>query len=250
MLNSFDDVSTCLEKQRASAKIAVGEIFGSAYRSSDKLRKDQTNHNITPMVSDTSANQFPKVRSVKRRRNSLPAPTNAGMRGQRGDPRHKRGSVTRSFENILVKGPVISEEARSKLIVRKQYNPHNTLSNLWLGSAVKLVFYHFRPWALTAIHIILLFLWSREVCQDNHLPCKNATYPFRESVQQFEISLSELGSAITMCLLVLTFYCNTCINIYRELYFTLTTISARMKNLCMFLYVFEDDLRKRWAIIR
>jgi hypothetical protein len=161
-----------------------------------------------------------------------------------------RKSIDRSFEKIRVKGPAITDEALSQLIVRKQYNPHNTLSNLWLGSAFKLVFYRFRPWAFSILHAIFLFLWTREVCEDNQSPCDHSTFPFRDNFQDFGLGLPEMSPIITMCLFVLTFYCNTCITLYRELYFTLTTISTRMKNLSMFLRVFEDSSEKRWAIIR
>ena len=161
-----------------------------------------------------------------------------------------RKSLDRSFDKIRAKGPSISDEALSQLIVRKQYNPHNTLSNLWLGSTFKLVFYRFRPWAFSVLHAVFLFLWTRERCPDGEVTCDDPIFPFRESFADFGLGLPEMGPVITMCLFVLTFYCNTCITLYRELYFTLTTISTRMKNLSLFLRVFEDDPKKRWAIIR
>ncbi len=46
-----------------------------------------------------------------------------------------RKSIDRSFEKIRLRGPSITDEMMSQLIVRQQFNPHNTLSNLWLGSA-------------------------------------------------------------------------------------------------------------------
>jgi hypothetical protein len=253
---SHDEDSTLLNEHKGMGiwKVSADEADdqGKTRRTFDQLELHTEPSIQNPLkkeiTSSRSLSDAPKIRPRKKRRNSLPAPVHAsGMHGQRSDPRHKRGSVTRSFEKIRVKGPVISEEARSKLIVRKQYNPHNTLSNLWLGSAVILVFRHFRPWALTGIHTILLFLWIRVGCKDGSSQCDHS---IRDSVQPFEMGLSELSPVFTMCLFVLTFYCNTCINIYRELYFTLTTISTQLKDMSMFLNVFEADSGMRWAIIR
>ena len=127
-----------------------------------------------------------------------------------------RKSFDRSFDKIRAKGPSISDEALSQLIVRKKYNPHNTLSNLWLGSTFKLVFYRFRPWAFSVLHAVFLFLWTRERCPDGEVTCDDPIFPFRESFADFGLGLPEMGPVITMCLFVLTFYCNTCITLYPD----------------------------------
>jgi hypothetical protein len=199
------------------------------------------------MSADDSSQLLSKDEKQERR-GSLRISTDDGV--VRDSLDRARKSIDRSFEKIRLRGPSITDEMMSQLIVRKQYNPHNTLSNLWLGSAFKLVFYRFRPWAFTSLHAVFLFLWTRERCEEDRHTCEEPTFPFRDSFQDFGLGLPEMGPVITMCLFVLTFYCNTCITLYRELYFTLTTISSRMKNLSMFLRVFEDNAERRWDIIR
>lgn len=249
LLNKYNgNISLNISVETAAYMGSTSKSITKEYLHTDPLFQTKSEKRMA--TSNKPFSDTPDLRARKKRQ-SLPAAVfAASMQGLQIDPRNKRGSVTRSFEKIRVKGPVISEEARSKLIVRKQYNPHNTLSNLWLGSAVKLVFYHVRPWALTLVHTILLFLWIRVGCKDGSSQCSQSTYSIRDSLQQFEMGISELSPVFTMCLFVLTFYCNTCINIYRELYFTLTTISTQLKDLSMFLNVFEADPGRRWAIIR
>jgi hypothetical protein len=116
-----------------------------------------------------------------------------------------------------------------ELLVQKQYNPHHAFSNLFLGSAVKLVFYRSRrPWALFSLHALFLLLWEIRSCGlGNDMTCENPTYPVRKMLESFGLWFPEITSIITMCLLVVSFYCNTCIGMYREMYFSLTNMSTR-----------------------
>ena len=75
---------------------------------------------------------------------------------------------------------------------------------------MKLVFHRFRPWALFSVHILLLALWERQSCT-GEAGCENPRYPMRDLLQNFGMGFPEITSIITMCLLVVTFYCNTCI---------------------------------------
>ena len=124
--------------------------------------------------------------------------------------------------------PSIRHEEKAELLVQRQYNPHNTLSNLLLGSAVKMVFCRFRPWALFLLHVLLLLLWEYHTCgESNGAACSNPKYPVRKMLERFGLGYPEITSIVTMCLLVVSFYCNTCIQMYREMYMSLISMSTR-----------------------
>ena len=148
--------------------------------------------------------------------------------------------------------PSIPDEELSELYVQKQYNPHNILSNLLIGSALKMVFSRARPWALFALHTMLLCLWELRSCanQSEEECTQKPRYPVREALQNFGIGFPEITSIITMCLLVVSFYCTTCIGIYREMYFAVTAISVRVKSLSVFIRTFESSPQRRWALTR
>jgi hypothetical protein len=125
------------------------------------------------------------------------------------------------------------------------------MSNLLIGSALKMVFCSVRPWALFAMHAMLLYLWESQSCENpSEAECKNPRFPMRDALQNFGIGFPEITSIITMCLLVVSFYCTTCIGIYREIYFAVSSISVRVKSLCMFIRALEDNPQRRWALAR
>ena len=114
---------------------------------------------------------------------------------------------------------------------------------------MKLVFHRFRPWALFSVHRLLLALWERQSCT-GEAGCENPRYPMRDLLQNFGMGFPEITSIITMCLLVVTFYCNTCIGIYREMYFIVIGMGSRIKTISTLIRAFEDESELRWTLTR
>ena len=120
-----------------------------------------------------------------------------------------------------------------------------------LGSAVKLVFYRYRPWVLFGLHVILLVLWETRSCgEESGLSCENPRYPVREGLENFGLGFTEINAIITMCLLVVSFYCSTCIGIYREMYFMVIAMGSRIATIASLIRTFEEGPERRWSLTR
>ena len=120
--------------------------------------------------------------------------------------------------------------------------------NLFRASAIRSLLWSPRPWFFVILHVVLLLSWTWRHCEEP--TCVEPKFPIREAFQSFTIGFWESGPMISLCLFVLTFYCNGCINVHKEMFGLIFTTCTCLRNFAIYIHVHHRCECRRWDIMR
>jgi hypothetical protein len=141
-----------------------------------------------------------------------------------------------------------AESCREFLPCQISFDHLKINSNLMRPSVFRSVLMNRRAWMFTMLHFLLSLACMWRYCVGPS--CIDAHFPIRDAFQNFVLGFWELGPIISLCLFILTFYSNGCINIHREISGIIFSTCTSLKSLAIFVNVHHACENTRWDIIR
>mmetsp|Transcript_35776 Transcript_35776/g.86494 ORF Transcript_35776/g.86494 Transcript_35776/m.86494 type:complete len:495 (+) Transcript_35776:214-1698(+) len=148
----------------------------------------------------------------------------------------------------------ISDSEREKLVIGLQYDPNESIKNLfkWKGSIFSFVWFKGQAWFLVAVHTTLWAMYHYHTCKDGNGDLIPNCTTTRDYLNQhlYPPSLRDLAPLIGAFMFGMIFYLQSSYSVYREFYFNGHQISGSIKNAALVIRASVSSPQQRWDVVR
>eukprot|EP00283_Hemiselmis_rufescens_P008133 CAMPEP_0173423872 /NCGR_PEP_ID=MMETSP1357-20121228/3991_1 /TAXON_ID=77926 /ORGANISM="Hemiselmis rufescens, Strain PCC563" /LENGTH=435 /DNA_ID=CAMNT_0014387029 /DNA_START=71 /DNA_END=1374 /DNA_ORIENTATION=+ len=148
----------------------------------------------------------------------------------------------------------ISAEEREKLVIGLQYDPNESLKNLfkWRGSIFSFVFWKLQAWFLVVVHTTLWGMYHYHKCEDSDGRLIDGCVTTRDYLNKhlYPPSLRDLAPLVGAFMFGMIFYLQSSYSVYREFYFNGHQISGSIKNATLIVRAAVTRPQDRWDVVR